>query len=630
MPWHSSIELRWGVLLEGGHIMCCVVGYVGKGSSIDIVLKGMARLEYRGYDSAGIGAQSVTGAWTQKVVGDVATLTSKLMATDLPKQDLLGAIGHTRWSTHGVVSEQNAHPVIDCLHSCLVVHNGIIENEAHLRAQLAQQHHRFTSETDSELIAHLLEAGYAADIHCPHALLAHVVKQLEGSYAFVAIMNAFPGMLLVARQRSPLCIIKTPEGMMVASDQIAGQGAGTAVQFLPDGTYGTITATGSTLYAYTGATVVIPEECLAASTMSEAATHFPHMMLHEIHQQPDVIARCAAYMKQLNAPAIIEQLARAPRIIITGSGTSYHAALMLQYYIEEIARIPVSVTPASEARDCPSFVPPHSWIIALSQSGETADTLETMRWYLRQGYSVLALTNVTTSSMAREATHTLPLHAGTEVAVASTKTFVAHLALGYALAHRLACAKGLVAKSPEETEQALQQTASLIASLLTELTATIDTSIAPRIARMQRAVFMGKRAGYVLAAEAALKLKELAYCFTETQYGGELKHGPLALIEPELPVIVWSSSEPTVYRKLVANVHEVRARRGHIVAVALDGQDELCAAAHEVLMLPRPIDSHCAPFLMAVVAQYIAYSTAVILGKPVDKPRNLAKSVTVE
>lgn len=615
--------------------MCCVVGYVGRSASRTHILEGLARLEYRGYDSAGYACYDATNNrfLSCKVVGGVAQLIERSETLEACEETV--GLGHTRWATHGIVSEENAHPVFDCTRTCAVVHNGIIEEEHALRQRLSAAGHVFCSQTDTELIAHLVEEQISQGLHDPVVVMREVVAQLKGAYAFVLLSVVWPQKLVAVRRRSPLCIVRGSEGFFVGSDPMAFAGKADAVAFLPDESYAIITPHDYAVYTYQGEKIVLEEQPLSLAWNGVGKNGFEHYTLKEIYEQRSVlqeVVRTTAPLLQewMNTPAGT-LCAHAPELWFTGCGTSWYASQIAHHYIEMIAGIPGRSVTASELRDRPIVSAPEAWLFALSQSGETADTLEAMRYVKSYNLSIVAVTNYLMSTMAREADYALPLHAGIEIAVASSKTLAAHVGMFYLLAHALAEKRYQLSR--EKFDRAcdnLVHVADLIQEAITHNMSVIDQEIAPRLAQKKHALTIGRGLGFFVAQEVALKLKELAYIFVEAYQAGELKHGPLALIESGVNIIACSTLEERPYQKLLGSVHEIHARQGYVIAIAFEGQTELAQAAQATLWIPRPRDVLLGPLVMLGVVQYLAYRVAYELGNPIDKPRNLAKSVTVE
>ena len=615
--------------------MCCVVGYVGRSASRMHILEGLARLEYRGYDSAGYACYNDAKNELNfcKVVGGVAQLIERSSLID--GCDGTVGVGHTRWATNGIVTEENAHPVFDCTGTCAVVHNGILEEEYALRQRLSASGHSFCSQTDSELIAHLVEEQLAQGLSDAKQVITAVVGQLKGAYAFVLFSKMWPQQLIAVRRKSPLCIVRGPEGFFIGSDPLAFAGKAHSVVFLPDETYAIVNEHDYAVYTYRGEKLSLPEEPLALVWDGGGKNGFEHYMLKEIYEQrsvlQEVVRKTAPLVSEWTVTADGQSCAHAPELWVTGCGTSLYAAQIGQHYLEAIASIPTKSVSASELRDRPLLCPSGTWLFGLSQSGETADTLEAMRYVKSHDMPAIAVTNNVMSTMAREANHTIPMHAGTEISVASSKTLAAHIGLFYLLAHSLAVQRnGLPSELFETACNNLVHAADLLQEAIGHNMTIIDHDLAPRLAQQRHALTVGRGLGFFVAQEVALKLKELAYLFVEAYQAGELKHGPLALIESGVNIIVCSTLEDRPYRKLLGSVHEIRARKGYVIAIAFEGQDELAAAANVTLWIPRPRDVLLGPLVMLGVVQYLAYRVAYELGHPIDKPRNLAKSVTVE
>lgn len=616
-------------------IMCCVLGYVGNAHCRMNILEGLTRLEYRGYDSAGYACYDARERVLAscKVVGGVAQLMKRAEA--LPAMDEFIGVGHTRWATNGVVTEENAHPVFDCTKTCAVVHNGIIENEHALRVRLHASGHTFCSQTDTELIAHLVEECVAMGIVDARGVLKELVHHLQGAYACIILANQWPDTLLAIRRRSPLCIVRGCDGFFVASDPLACAGRAQFVTFLPDESYALVNKNSYEIYRHDGARIDLAEERLDLEWECSGKQGYEHYMLKEIYEQraviKSVVTKVAPLVRTWLARPQGAAYAQAPDVLFTACGTSYYAAQIARYYREMIVGLPGKAVVASEVRDWPLLMHKDTWVCALSQSGETADTLEALRYLQGQGMPVVAVTNRPTSTMAREATYSIPMHAGNEIAVASSKTLAAHVGIFYLLAH--ACARLRCGYSADYYDAAcdrLMHTADIMQEAISRNITVIDTVVAPELAQRAVALTVGRGSSFFVAQELALKLKELAYIFVEAHLAGELKHGPLALIEPGVTVMVCSTLEERPYQKLLSTVHEICAREGRVVALAFEGQHELGLAAHTTLWIPRPRDPLLGPLVMLGVVQYLAYRVAYELGRPIDKPRNLAKSVTVE
>ncbi len=614
--------------------MCSVVGYIGKQLSRSFVMEGLTRLEYRGYDSAGFACLHPNDhrVMYTKSQGGVANLLKNF---DKSPIDGYVGMGHTRWSTHGVSSTENAHPHFDCEKTISIVHNGIIENHHELKKRLVAAGHIFQSQTDTETIAHLYESLIAKHKDLKTATV-ELVKSLEGAYAFAILLAHYPDMMVVARKRSPLCIASGEDEMFVASDMLAFAGKTNKMFFLPDESFAFIRKEGAELYDFSGKKLTPAFQIIDIPWTADVKQGYEHFMLKEIYEQKKVIQdtvfkyHCqeSTIWKQMGMT--VQQVKDLQKIRLVGCGTSYHAALVAQYFFEGIAGIEVEVDLASELRSRRFFPHKHSIALGISQSGETADTLEAIRFLKTLGMHTIALVNVTSSTMVRESDGSLPIYAGTEVAVASTKAFSAQLAALYWLAHKIALEKGLIKeRGLKQAEDDLLIVAEVLESALEFNKKEIIQKLAPYYAQFKHALFLGRQISYPFALEASLKLKEISYIFTDTYPAAELKHGPLALVDSQMPVFVFSVLEPVVYQKLVSNVQEVKARSGHVVAFAFEGQKELIELADCVFVIPT-VTPLLGPLAMTGLMQFFNYQIAKVLERPIDKPRNLAKSLTVE
>jgi len=615
--------------------VCSVVGSIGELPSRDFVIEGLSRLEYRGYDSAGFACiNPVTNHIVyEKVAGKLENLRARLALNPI---DGCTAIGHTRWSTHGVSSDENAHPHFDSRHTIAVVHNGIIENYRSIRAQLETVGHLFYSQTDTEVIAHALEVLLVSHLDLRAAVMA-LVNQLEGAYAFVCIMQQFPDVMVLARKRSPLCIGVGNGHMYVASDVVAFADKTTNVVYLPDESFVLLSKDQINMYHFDGGPLQPQIQKITFDhALSVDKRGYQHHMLKEIYEQKKVIQDTVHFLHLLGdavwdyAGVSIDYIRNLKSLSLIGCGTSWHAARIAQFYFEQLCNMPTGVHLASEFRYKQFFPDAHSLYITISQSGETADTLEALRMINGLGLPSMAVTNVSTSTMVREAGGFLLTQAGREIAVASTKAFSTQLTVLYWFAHRIAVERGIVSSTHmAQAEQDLLLIAELLDTNLAHYKSAIEHTFAPRYASYKKAIFLGRHMSYPFAMEAALKLKEIAYIFSQCYPAGELKHGPLALVDAQTPIFVFSYDDPIIYQKLLSNTQEAKARGGHIVVFAFEGQDELCELADCVFLFPR-VKSLLGPLTMVGVMQYLVYAIATHLGLPVDKPRNLAKSVTVE
>ncbi len=614
--------------------MCSVVGYIGKNYGKDFVLEGLSRLEYRGYDSAGIACLNPADnrLMYAKAIGGLKNLIANLEQNQF---DGHVAVGHTRWATHGGTSADNAHPQFDCEKTVSVVHNGVIENHHAIRQELEQAGHIFHSQTDTEIIAHLFEALLASH-QTFRAAVVELVNRLEGAYAFVVMMQNNPDRMLLVRKRSPLCVGIGDGEMFVASDLLAFAGKTDKVLFMPDETFAIVQKDFIELYDFTGVVVAKNIQTIDLNWNNHDKEGHEHYMLKEIYEQRQAVY---ATVNSLTAMSLHiwdhigitpQQAQKLTKINIIGSGTSWHAARIAQFFFEEICNIPTRVHLASEFRYMKFFPDADSLYLVISQSGETADTLEALRMIQAHGVPTVALTNVASSTMVREADGFLLTQAGYEVAVASTKAFSTQLAALYWLAKRLALEKGLITKEQMELAcEDLLVAAEVLENSIENYKTQITHAVAKRYATIKKSIFLGRHISYPFALEAALKLKEVSYIFAQCYPAGELKHGPLALIDAETPIFLFSHQDPLIYQKLLTNAQEAKARGGHLIVFAFSGQEELCALADVAFIIPR-IKPLLGPLAMIGLVQFLVYQIAKELGCPIDKPRNLAKSVTVE
>ncbi len=613
--------------------MCSVVGYIGTQLSRAFVLEGLQRLEYRGYDSAGFACIATDYRLLYaKAEGRLSNLQSQF---ELAPIDGYIGIGHTRWSTHGKPTSENAHPHFDCHKTISIVHNGIIENYHDIKVQLQKTGHAFQSETDTEVIAHLLEALLIQHTTL-HSALQEMVNQLEGAYAFIGIMREFPDHMVLVRKRSPLCIGIGDNEMFVASDQVAFAGKTDKVLFLPDETYAIVTKETIQLYTFDGKTIPLSVQKMALNWVSDDKQGYDHYMIKEIYEQKGAIHATLDALKathdtvwdQLNISA--EHIKQLNKISLVGCGTSWHAARIAQFFFEYICMIPTQVYVASEFRYMPCFAEQHSLHLMISQSGETADTLEALRLVNSLHLPTVALTNVASSTMVREAQGFLLTRAGYEVAVASTKAFSTQLAALFWFAHRIALEKGVINRAQmEHAEHELLIAAEILENSIANYRFDITNTLAKKYAQYRKCIFLGRHVSYPFAMEAALKLKEISYIFAQCYPAGELKHGPLALIADDIPVFLFSHQDPILYQKILSNAQEVKARSGHLIVFAFEGQAQLIELADTAFIFPN-INPLLGPLVMTGLMQFFIYQIAKELGCPIDKPRNLAKSVTVE
>jgi len=622
--------------------MCGIVGYVGKKSVVPIIIDGLRRLEYRGYDSAGIAvAGDEDGLQIRRAEGKLRNLEEAIRQK--PLSGTYG-IGHTRWATHGRPTEENAHPHRDCTGKIVVVHNGIVENYLSLKKKLIEEGHTFTTETDTEIIAHLVEKYSSANgRHVPlEEAVRKAVKELTGVFALVLISTDDPNKIVAARNGPPAVIGLGNDEYFVASDVPAILYHTRDIYFLGDGDLAVVTPDGVSLSDFEGRPVRREIQHVTWDPIMAEKGGFKHFMLKEIYEQPRAVrdttlGRVSQDTGQifLNEIEISEaELRAAKKINILACGTSWHAGQAGKFMIETLARVPVEVDYASEWRYRAPIVEPDTITVVISQSGETADTIAAQREAKAKGSKTLAICNVVGSMITREAAGTIYTHAGPEIGVASTKAFTAQLTALYLFAMYLAQARGAI--TPEQSRTAVQELTRIPGKLETILTqdAACD-ELAKRYQKVHDFLFLGRGIHYPIALEGALKLKEISYIHAEGYPAGEMKHGPNALIDENLPVVVIATRDVnnpgsmTRYEKTCSNLKEVKARSGVVIALATEGDEEIKEAADHVLYIP-PAPEELSPILEIVPLQLLAYHIAVRRGCDVDQPRNLAKSVTVE
>jgi glucosamine--fructose-6-phosphate aminotransferase (isomerizing) len=605
--------------------MCGIVGYIGPQEALPILLEGLERLEYRGYDSAGVAVLGGTGdILVSKRAGRIADLREHIGASDVPGR--IG-IGHTRWATHGRPNDENAHPHFGCDGRYAIVHNGIIENYAELRRELMARNHVFRSETDTEVIAHLLEEEEGRPLL---EALQRVTLHLRGSYAIAAISRDEPGTLVAAREQSPLVIGVGQGEQFIASDIPAILRHTREVLILEDGDSAQLTASAAQVFTRDGAPSTREPLHVEWDVHAAEKGGHEHFMIKEILEQPQVFRETARGRLDVEGGRVILPeldalgIASAHRIHIVACGTSYHAGLVGKALIEGIARIETRTEIGSEFRYQDPIVEEGDLLIAVSQSGETADTIAALREGRRRGARTLAVTNVRGSSLDREADAVLPTLAGPEIAVASSKAYTSQIITLTLLALHLAQLRGRTVRK-ELLQQVLDLPAK--ADVLLSLRGEIE-ALAGRIAQAKDVFYIGRGLDYAVALEGQLKLKEISYLHAEALAAGELKHGTLALIEPGVPVVALCT-QTRLREKTISNMTEVRARGAHVIAIGQASDDELERHADEVLRIPD-VAEELAPALSVLPLQLLAYYAAVARGNDVDKPRNLAKSVTVE
>ena len=614
--------------------MCGIVGYVGAREAAPLIVAGLARLEYRGYDSAGIAVDNNGTLEIRRSVGKLSGLTSVL--AHQPVTGHVG-IGHTRWATHGDVTEQNAHPHRDASGRVVVIQNGIVENYLELKRTLIDAGHVFVSQTDTEVIAHLLGVHYAATGSLVEAL-RQTARQLKGGNAIVAITIDQPGTLVATRigHAGGVVIGLGDDEMFVASDVPAIVDHTRRVLFLEDGDIAEITQQAVHLTRTDGTPVQRPVTALAWDPVSIERGPYKHFMLKEIHEQPRVLTDVLRGRVDLEAGTVrlddITLSDAAMRdmstLVLTACGTAWHAALVGKFMIEQLARVPVQVDYASEFRYREPVLDARMALVAITQSGETADTLAAMELARAAGVPTMAIVNAVGSQATRVATAgSLMLHAGPEIGVASTKAFTAMLVGLYLLALRVAQARGVLTPDTMRPHiTALMALSGQVGALLND--GTDYTALADSLQHTTSALFLGRQMCYPIALEGALKLKEISYIHAEGYPAGEMKHGPIALIDDRLPVVCIAPQDAS-YDKMLSNVSQVKARGGRIIAIASAGDRELAEKSEAVIYIPQST-ALLTTVLAVIPLQLLAYATAVRRGADVDQPRNLAKSVTVE
>jgi glutamine---fructose-6-phosphate transaminase (isomerizing) len=628
--------------------MCGIVGYVGRRPAQDLLLAGLQRLEYRGYDSAGVSVIAGDAIDSVRAVGNLANLVTALEREQgdggvaVATREATTGIGHTRWATHGRVNEANAHPHFDTTDRVHVVVNGIVENYVALRRRLIDMGAVFTSETDAEVIAHLVAH------HMARGSLLEAVRatfgELVGHYAFVAMTLDEPEVLVGARKECPLIVGRGEDETFLASAVPAFLSETRRIQYLHNGEIVEIRPEGTRIFGPEGEEVDRPVEEIDWDEETAEKAGFATFMLKEIHEQADAMAEtifdraAQGTHVDLNDEGALDErvLAKAERLTIVACGTSYHAGLIGSYALEEWARIPVTMAIASEYRYRRQLVGPGDLVIGITQSGETADTLAAMRVAREAGATILAVTNVRGSQATRDADGTLFTRAGLEVGVAATKTFVTQVAVMYLLALKFAELRGTM--RPETLTRLISELKRLPHSIEEVIAASTDpvtgepagavAEVAERHHDKEFFLYLGRHIGLAVALEGALKLKEISYISTDAYAAGEMKHGPIALLDERTPVVCVATDSP-VLDKMVSNMQEVAARGAQVIAVASHANGEIGQHATQVLPVPA-IDWMLQPLLAVIPLQLLAYAIAAKRGLNVDQPRNLAKTVTVE
>jgi len=618
--------------------MCGIVGYVGSQEASPLLLEGLKRLEYRGYDSAGLAVLDGAGLQIRKEAGKLVSLARRV-SEDEPRGGL--GIAHTRWATHGAPTRENAHPHTDCASEIAVIHNGIIENADVLRRKLEELGHEIRSETDTEVLAHLIEEAYEDNLE---QAVAAALTQVEGTYGLAVVSSLDPEKIVAARQGSPI-VLGVSDGerkeTFVASDVAAILGHTRKVVYLEDGELAVLTGEGyQTLdlrrWDPSAPPRPIEKEVSHISWDLEEIEKagYPHFMLKEIHEQPETV-RDAMRGRLLEEEGTARlgglgqlsgALESADRVILTACGTSWHSALVGEYMLEDYARIPVEVEYASEFRYRNPVIDERTVVVAISQSGETADTLAAMREAKRRGATAVGIVNVVGSTIARETHGGVYTHSGPEIGVASTKAFTGQLTVLALISLMMGRKRSLSVLQGREMVRALKALPDQIAQVLEQESRVEE--VAGAYLDATNALYLGRGYNFPVALEGALKLKEISYVHAEGYPAAEMKHGPIALIDENMPVVVIAPTD-SVYEKVLSNVEEVKTRGGRIVGVTCEDNEELGAKVDHLITVPKTVEA-LQPILTAIPLQLLAYHIAVRRGCHVDQPRNLAKSVTVE
>jgi glutamine---fructose-6-phosphate transaminase (isomerizing) len=608
--------------------MCGIVAYVGNQTARGILLEGLKRLEYRGYDSSGIAILNGTSAYMVRSVGKVEALERRV-SQESPEG--VSGIAHTRWATHGKPTEANAHPHTDCSGRLFLVHNGIIENYLALRKKLTSSGHAFRSETDTEVLAHLIESLYSGDLQ---AAVRQALLDVQGTFGIAVMHSGHPNQIIVARRGSPIVLGVGKDESLAASDVTALAQHTAQVVYLEDNEVARLEP--GQFWITTLDNRAVRREATVLEGGPEAVERgpFPHFMLKEIFEQPEAVEN--AFRGRLNhaegvaklggLETVLDRLQQARHLIIISCGTSYYAGLYARYVFETLTDLTVETELASEFRYRKLNLRQNTVVLAISQSGETADTLAALREAKRKGALVLGLVNVVGSTIARETHAGVYSHAGIEIGVASTKSFISQLTILVLMALLLGRSRDLSYEEGESILRALENIPDQIREVLEQSDRIHE--LATRYCQAQHFLYIGRKYQYPIALEGALKLKEIAYIHSEGYAAGEMKHGPIALIDPSFPTLALAP-EDSSYDKVVSNIQEIRAREGRIIAVTSWGNTRLASLIDDVIEVPRT-RGLLAPLLTVVPLQLFAYHCAVLRGCDVDKPRNLAKSVTVE
>ena len=608
--------------------MCGIVCYVGSKTAQPILIEGLKRLEYRGYDSSGLAIQNEEQMHFYRSVGKIVELEQKIQDLDIHGTT---GIAHTRWATHGEPTEENAHPHRDQDGNVFVIHNGIIENFHTLKKKLEKSGVSFRSDTDTEVLAHLIAGNFDGDLN---EAVRKTMSQVEGTFGIAVIHRLVPGQIVVARRGSPLIIGVGEDGHFAASDVSAMVRYTNKVVHLNDNELALLTEDGFSISTAQAKAIERSTETVEWQAEDAELNGFPHFMLKEIFEQPETIMNAIrgrlepgeGVPKLGGIMPVWDNLKESRHMVIVACGTSYYAGTVGRYIFEKLTEIDVEVELASEFRYRKLNFPPNTFIIALSQSGETADTLAAIREAKRKGAHLLGIVNVVGSSISRETDAGIYNHAGPEIGVASTKIFISQLTILTLLALLLGRHQNLSLTEGVEVIQALSDLPDKMKKILSQ--DNHIQAIAEKYYRCGNWLYVGRKYGYPIAMEGALKLKEISYIHAEGYAAGEMKHGPIALINPDMPTVAIVPRD-AMYEKMVSNIQEIKSRRGPVIAIASEGDDRIKWMVDDVIEIPRTLD-FLNPILAVVPCQLLAYHCARFLNRDIDMPRNLAKSVTVE
>lgn len=608
--------------------MCGIISYVGERKAESILIEGLKRLEYRGYDSAGLAVQSGNHIDWYRTAGKIVELERKIQGVEIPGTS---GIAHTRWATHGEPTEHNAHPHTDADGNVFLVHNGIIENYQALKKRLEKAGVVFKSETDTEVIAHLIAGYFDGDLA---EAVRRAMEDLEGTFGIAVVHRHTPGQVAVARRGSPLIIGVGDDGHFGASDIAAMVRYTDQVVHLNDNEMALLTEEGFTISTAQAKTVMRATETVEWRPEDAELNGFPHFMLKEIYEQPETVRNAIrgrlepgeGVPKLGGIMPVWDDFKESRHLVIVACGTSYYAGCVGRYIFEDLTEIDVEVELASEFRYRKLNFPPNTFIIGISQSGETADTLAAMREARRKGARLLGIVNVVGSSISRETEAGVYNHAGPEIGVASTKIFISQLTILTLLALLLGRHQKLSLTEGVEAIKALSALPEKVSQVLSQ--DNHIQAIAEKYFRCGNWLFLGRKFQYPIAMEGALKLKEISYIHAEGYPAGEMKHGPIALVSPDMPTVAIVPQD-AMYEKMISNIQEIKSRKGPVIAIATQGDERVKEMADETIEIPPTLD-YLYPMLSVVPCQLLAYHCARFLNRDIDKPRNLAKSVTVE